>query len=128
MNETRRSNKMSKPSNKYTVLLGIMMLAVLAGLATAAYTTGGNRSEKILPPEKGVFNPFTLKTIIVADNGLNLDAIGSVLPARTLVSRPLLQGPPESNSRRGQGPPIIIPPRPDVRTPFRPPWPPPPWR
>ena len=109
-------NKKTRLNLKAEILLGALALAVLAGLGTVAFAAAGPNPVVPLSGQTGqlsIFDPFSLTR-------LYLDVPASGPGTVTL-----------------EVPPIRIPYRPAIRSPFRPPWVPgppggvpgpPPWR
>ena len=88
-------------SLKAKIFLGAVVLLVVVYISTVSYTVLGSDSDKPVTGQMDFFDPFTLRTIEpVAENTSGLPVSGSVI---TL-------------------PPIRIPVRPAIRSPFRPPW------
>ncbi len=86
-------------SNKYcklAILLIALALTALMGVSKVAYAQSNNA----LQDERGIFDPFTLNTIIISVTETSPDAVVS-----SVVTRP----------------PIRIPVRPALRSYFRPP-------
>ena len=108
MKEVCVRNKKSKLSLYSKILLGTLPLAVIVGLGGAAYAASDNTNNNTTFSRGSLFNPFTLGTITPV-TGSSLSPV-------------ILSGP-------ATRPPIWIPYRPALRTPFRPPWVPgpPPW-
>lgn len=83
------------------IFLGALVLLIVVYISTISYAVLDDDSDEPLTGQMCFFNPFTLRTIEpVADNTSGLPVSGSVI---TL-------------------PPIRIPLRPAIRSPFRPPW------
>ncbi len=83
------------------IFLGALFLLVVVYISIVSYAVLENDSDEPLTGQMSFFDPFTLRTIDpVAENTSGLPVSGSVI---TL-------------------PPIRIPIRPAMRSPFRPPW------
>jgi hypothetical protein len=113
------------------VILGVLAVAIIAGLGAAPYKAFGQTSNS--PPSGRIsfFDPFSLNTISLdvpgGSNAVVPAAVGTG-PSASGASRtpdPVIANAP-MNWRR---PPIRIPYRPPVASPSRPPWVPgpPPW-
>jgi len=86
---------------KTKIFLGALVLLVVVYISTISYAVLDDDSDEPLTGQMSFFDPFTLRTIEpVAENTSRLPVSGSVI---TL-------------------PPIRIPFRPAMRSPFRPPW------
>jgi hypothetical protein len=86
---------------KNKILLGALVLLVFVYISTTSYAILDDDSDEQLTGQTSFFDPFTLRTIEpVAENTSGLPVSGSVI---TL-------------------PPVRIPFRPVIRSPFRPPW------
>ncbi len=97
----RMCNKNMRKSNlKLIVLIVALAIAVMAGFGTAAYAASGSNPGIQLQDDRGIFDPFTLNTILISVTGSGSDAVVS-----SVVTRP----------------PIRIPIRPALRSYFRPP-------
>jgi hypothetical protein len=72
------------------IVVVVLVLAVMAGLGTAAYAASGNTAQ--LEDEIGVFNPFTLNVIEVSSDSGSTAAVSSVArPAIRIPVRPVLR-------------------------------------
>lgn len=105
-------NKKGKLSLNSKILLGTLALAVIVGLGSAAYGASDNTDNKtdgLLLKQMGIFNPFTLKstrvTVTRSESENERDPGLDILLAEMKYVRP----------------PIRIPHRPVLRSPFRPP-------
>lgn len=97
----KEKNRMSQMNKfKFKILIITLTVAVIAGFGTITYAASGNTGT-LLQDERGLFDPFTLDTIMVSvsTEGTSDAAVASV------VTRP----------------PIRIPIRPVLRSFFRPP-------
>ena len=81
--------------------LGALVLLIVVCISTISYAVLNDDSDELLAGQMSFFDPFTLRTVEpVEENTSELPVSGSVI---TL-------------------PPIRIPIRPAIRSPFRPPW------
>ena len=88
-------------SLKVKIFVGALVLLVSVYISTISYALLNNDSDELLTEQMDFFDPFTLRTVApVAENISEMPISGSVI---TL-------------------PPIRIPIRPAMRSPFRPPW------
>ena len=86
---------------KTKIFLGALVLLVVVYISSISYAVLDDDSDEPLTMQMSFFDPFTLRTIeLVAENTSGLPVSGGVI---TL-------------------PPIRIPARPVIRSPFRPPW------
>ncbi len=108
MKKTCMRNKKSKLSFNSEILLGALALVVIVGLGSAVYAASDNTDNNTTFSRGSLFNPFTLRT---------------VTPVTGSSSSPVILSGPTTR------PPIWVPFRPALRSPFRPPWVPgkPPW-
>lgn len=97
MKETCVRNKKSKLSLNSEILLGALALVVIVGLGSAVYAASDNTDDNTT----FLFDPFMLRTITSVTGSSSSPVI--------------LSGP-------ANRPPIWIPFRPSLRSPFRPPW------
>ena len=89
-----------KINSKLIILIVALAIAVMAGFGTAAYAASGSSTDIQLQDDRGVFDPFTLNTILIS-----VTESGSNAAVSSIVTRP----------------PIRIPIRPALRSYFRPP-------
>jgi len=103
-------NKKGKLSLKSKVLLGVLALAVIAGLGTGVYAASATSSDKLLSGQTGILDPFTLQStsLSVSPKVSVSESDSDMVPVMLLDE---IITPPE----------IRIPFRPALRTPFRPP-------
>jgi hypothetical protein len=100
------SNKNNKVRFLRGIVLGIIALAVLAGLGTAGYAaTSGSSSQTLEPDQISIFDPFLLSSTIVSVK-------------ESSVSSSVYSG----SIKLSDLPVIQIPSRPALRSPFRPPF------
>jgi hypothetical protein len=105
VSEIGMSNKKGNVSSRRGILLRALVLAVLAGLGTAGYgAASGSSSQALEPDQMSIFDPFALSSTKVPDG--ESSGSGSVSSGSTELS---------------DRPPIRIPSRPVLRSPFRPP-------
>ena len=102
-------NEKGKLSLKSKVLLGVLALAVIAGLGTGVYAASATSADKLLSGQTGMLDPFTLQSTSL-----------SVLQ-RVSVSESDSDMVPVMLLDEIITPPVRIPFRPALRTPFRPP-------
>jgi len=94
-------NKKSKFGLESKILLVVLALIVIVAFCTAARVASDNTDNNAIFSQEGIFDPFTLRTIVpVSDSSSGTVILGG------LTTRPV----------------IWIPFRPPVRSPFRPPW------
>jgi hypothetical protein len=83
------------------IFLGALVLLIVVYISTISYAVSNDDSDELLTGRMSFFDPFTLRTVTpVAEHMSEMPISGSVI---TL-------------------PPIRIPIRPAIRSPFRPPW------
>lgn len=106
VSEIRMKNKKSQGNPARDILLRALVLVVLAGLGRAGYATAsGSDSQELLPDQISIFDPFALSsTVLTAGPSSGAGSVNLGGP-RLLSARPL----------------ILIPSRPALRSPFRPP-------
>ena len=103
-------NKKGKLILKSKVLLGVLALAVIAGLGTGVYAASAASADKLLSGQTGILDPFTLQsTRLSVSQRVSVSENGSDIVPVMLLDEIIL--PAE----------IRIPFRPALRTPFRPP-------
>ncbi len=102
MSEIRTTKKKGRPNFKRMTLLGTLVLIILAGLSAAEYAVASDNTVQVLPSDQmSIFDPFLLSsTVFRAVDDTDSDSSGVVLSEQS---------------------PILIPYRPVVRSPFRPP-------
>lgn len=101
MNKINVSKKNIKVRILRGILLGIIALAVLAGLGTAGYAaTSGSKSQTLEPDQISIFDPFLLssKIVSVEESGVSTYVYTggiklSDLPLIQIPSRPALRSP-----------------------------------
>ncbi len=103
-------NEKGKLSLKSKVLLGVLALAVIAGLGTGLYAASATSADNLLSGQTGILDPFTLQStrLSVSQRVGVSESDSDMVPVRLLDEIII---PPE----------IRIPYRPAIRTPFRPP-------
>ncbi len=103
-------NEKGKLSLKSKVLLGVLALAVIAGLGTGVYAASATSADKLLSGQTGILDPFTLQStrLSVSQRVGVSESDSDMVPVMLLdeIIAPLE---------------IRIPFRPALRTPFRPP-------
>jgi len=101
VNKINMINKNSRECFLRGILLGIIVLAVLAGLGTAGYAaTSGSKSQTLEPDQISIFDPFLLSSTIVSVKESSVSSYvysGSIklsdLPVIQIPSRPVLRSP-----------------------------------
>ncbi len=124
-------NAENKAGLTTSVLLGAMMLAVVVGLGAGPSSAQGQTQNEPPPGQIQFFDPFRLVTIRVA--------APRVLPALLRTAGDVAETPPAGSAQGNPvldasggvvlRSPVLIPVRPAIRSPHRPPWAPgrPPW-
>jgi hypothetical protein len=121
-------------SLKIKILLGALVFVSLSGIGMVTYAASGNNSNKQLPNEMTIFDPFTLRVVTASSESTSspISSHSSVTaPAENIISPSVLDSlikdsTESAPSRIGMGnvvlsrSPIRIPCRPVLRTPFRP--------
>lgn len=112
----------NKTSFKLRFLLGIMVITVIAGFSTIAFTASAQNSNNRESDRISYFDPFELSTIYLGalDNELNTPALGNPVTISPVNDSAILQDTNVSNALITR-PPIRVPYRPPLRSPFRPP-------
>ena len=107
------------------ILLGALVLAIVAGLGTAAYAASANGG-KVRVDRISFLDPFTLSTVTYVTNSASnaISSIGAIVGTNQENS-----GSKDNKGNNGK-PPVWVPRRPPFRSGFRPRWWPPgkpPW-
>jgi hypothetical protein len=131
MNKMWNRNGKHKAGLKTSALLGALVLAVVVGLGAGPSAAQGQTRSEPPPGQIDFFDPFRLTTIRVAAPRVLPALPGTGGDATEVPPTGLAEGNPSLDASGGVvvRAPVLIPARPPIRSPHRPPWAPgkPPW-
>ena len=104
------------------ILLGVLVIVVIVGFGATTYTASGAERDRLSSGRLRYFDPFELATIYL-DVPESAPIVGIASPPETEPSLRVMRASPVLNNPSGlpTQSPIIIPYRPTIRSPFRPP-------
>lgn len=117
MKKIRTQSRKDRSRFKARILLVVLAVVVIIGLGATTYTASGAERDRLPSGRLRYFDPFKLTTIYL-DVPESVPMAGTEPPPRVMEASPVLVNPSGLPTQS----PIIIPYRPTIRSPFRPPW------